>query len=317
METVISVPDKQHVANTEDLCSEPKGFCARLKPHVGRLITAGIFIAFAAGLVVLMIERRKDLVRFLEWIHSIGIWGNVCIVVLFVVISFPIPLGYSFLGLASGFLYNLWFGTLTMVLGASILGAPLSFIIMGRFFQSWSEHKMATWPKFRVFLFAIRQHGFKIAFLMRLTPLPFGFQNTMFSVSGIGFWPYALGTALGLLPEQFAWVYFGSTCKKLTQIVANDVPMNHVEKIMIAVETVAVVLVVAVVSFLAKRAMAKATTEYEASTAGRAADEEAATERQRLVDDFDDRSGASTSGAPPDEPPAGVFSASTPYNGIN
>lgn len=59
---------------------------------------------------------------------------------------------------------------------------------------------------------------FKIVLFCRLTPIPFGLQNTIFGISSVKARNYHVATLLGLLPAQLINVYFGSKLKYIHDV---------------------------------------------------------------------------------------------------
>lgn len=63
--------------------------------------------------------------------------------------------------------------------------------------------------------------AFKVVLLARLTPIPFGLQNTIFGVSNVHRLSYYLGTMIGLFPAQFINVYIGSSLRSMHEVFSN------------------------------------------------------------------------------------------------
>lgn len=63
--------------------------------------------------------------------------------------------------------------------------------------------------------------AFKVVLLARLTPIPFGLQNTIFAVSSVQPRSYHLPTLLGLMPAQVINVYIGSTLRSMHDVLHN------------------------------------------------------------------------------------------------
>lgn len=63
--------------------------------------------------------------------------------------------------------------------------------------------------------------AFKVVLLARLTPIPFGLQNTIFGVSNVHKHSYYLGTLIGLLPAQLINVYIGSSLRSMHDVFTN------------------------------------------------------------------------------------------------
>ncbi|XP_053680686.1 protein pangolin, isoforms A/H/I/S-like [Anopheles nili] len=63
--------------------------------------------------------------------------------------------------------------------------------------------------------------AFKIVIFARLTPIPFGLQNTIFGISSVNTRSYHVGTVIGLLPAQTINVYLGSKLRSIHEVL-ND-----------------------------------------------------------------------------------------------
>lgn len=57
--------------------------------------------------------------------------------------------------------------------------------------------------------------------------------DAMLSVSSVAFWKFALGTFLGLLPEQLAIVFVGKTLKKVNDIINHKASFGTPEKVIL------------------------------------------------------------------------------------
>ena len=59
-----------------------------------KLFSAVTLVILCLGFTVLVWYNRDKLVLFLEWLRSIGMWGNVLFVFVFIIVGFPFMLGY-------------------------------------------------------------------------------------------------------------------------------------------------------------------------------------------------------------------------------
>jgi len=64
--------------------------------------------------------------------------------------------------------------------------------------------------------------GYKIVFLSRLMPLPFGLANALYAVTDVDFRIYILASVIGLIPSQLILCYMGSTLKSMSDVLANE-----------------------------------------------------------------------------------------------
>ena len=63
-----------------------------------------------------------------------------------------------------------------------------------------------------------KKDAFQLVLLSRLTPIPFGLQNSLFAVSTMSFEKYLQATCLGLFPCQVINVYLGSTLRSMEEV---------------------------------------------------------------------------------------------------
>jgi uncharacterized membrane protein YdjX (TVP38/TMEM64 family) len=106
-------------------------------------------------------------------------------------------------------MYGLEIGFSLVMIG-SFLGASLSFIACRRFLTEWVEERLGSKKQMmRSVTKAINKQAFKICFMTRMTPIPFGIQNAIFALSKLDFRTYISATVLGVFVENLLTVYFG------------------------------------------------------------------------------------------------------------
>ncbi|CAB5395385.1 unnamed protein product, partial [Rhizophagus irregularis] len=70
---------------------------------------------------------------------------------------------------------------------------------------------------FQKLALAIEEGGFKIIFLIRLSPFPFPWSNAFFgTIQTVSFWKFFLATALSL-PKLLIYIFIGSRFRNLTE----------------------------------------------------------------------------------------------------
>lgn len=99
---------------------------------------------------------------------------------LFILVSFPMTWGYILLNLTAGYLFGAVFGLLIItscaLFGISIAHLTMRYLIPNSFSLTDSR-------KFKTLVRLVEgTEGFKFIALTRLTPIPFGLQNTFFAV---------------------------------------------------------------------------------------------------------------------------------------
>lgn len=143
-----------------------------------------------------------------DWIERLGGWGLALFTLIYAGATVLFVPG-SALTLASGALFGLWWGTLAVSLG-STLGAAAAFLIARYLARSAVERKLADHPKFRAIDQAVRDGGWKIVVLLRISPMvPFNLQNYLYGLTSIRFWQCVLASWVAMLPGTFLYVYLG------------------------------------------------------------------------------------------------------------
>ncbi|KAL6053525.1 SNARE associated Golgi protein [Balamuthia mandrillaris] len=218
-----------------------------------RLFLISFFTAGGVGLFTwLTYSGRLEI--FLTWVESIGIWGHLIFVVSFCVTGLPFAIfGYTPLALAAGYLYGPY-AIITVSVG-TLLGSVVGFWTCRTVMYSWFHRKIKNSPTLTAFLTVMESHGFKLILIMRMSPISFGVQNGLFSLSSISGFSFLLATVIGVFPEILMLVYMGSTMRDLASIATGDYKFGTMQKVMLAVEiTLSVTLCIALF-FFSRKAM--------------------------------------------------------------
>lgn len=116
----------------------------------------------------------------------------------------------------AGYLFGVGTGTLVVLLSAST-AASISFVIGRTLLRTTVEQWMQDTPRFAKLDKAIGKEGFKLMFLLRLSPLfPFALSNYLYGATSIDFASFFWATLLGFAPGTLAYVYTGVVGKALT-----------------------------------------------------------------------------------------------------
>lgn len=163
----------------------------------------------------------RDYIKvLLYWIEHQNIWiVAIIFIALFTVVSFPIVIGYLFLIIASGYLFGILRGIMMVVLSAN-LGIAIAHVTLSTLSSKLPIGTLLQNDTARAILRVISgPQAFKVVLFARLTPIPFGLQNTIFAVSNMGGIQYHLASALGLLPAQIINIYLGSSLRSMQDVL--------------------------------------------------------------------------------------------------
>ena len=248
-----------------DQPGNPAGSSALL-PGWARILLGVLVIVGGLMLLRRHIPLRDYLESFLRWTEGAGVIGAVVLGLIYIVGSLLLFPG-SVLTMGAGFLYGLLWGTVTVSL-ASTATACAAFLIGRTIGRGWIADKISGNKKFSAVDTAVGEQGFKIVFLVRLSPLfPFTLQNYAFGLTDIAFWKYALASWIGMLPGTVMYIYFGVAAKNIAEIIAGEATMSTPQKVFFWVGLAITIGVVVFVTKVAKNAITSAVAETEEADA--------------------------------------------------
>ena len=161
----------------------------------------------------------------LAGIQNLGLLGAIAFILLYVVTTIALVPG-SILTLGAGVIFGVVWGSFYVFLGA-ICGETLAFLIGRYLARDWVYRKIQGNQQFLAINKALKQEGFKIILLTRLSPIfPFSLLNYAFGVTGVSLRDYFLGS-IGMIPMTITYVYFGSVAGDLATIGENVAIANE------------------------------------------------------------------------------------------
>lgn len=214
-------------------------------------------LAVAIALCLLVLPTRDILIVTLEWIQAAGPLGNACVVGLYVVACLFFVPG-SLITLATGFIYGVVIGTVTVSIG-STLGATAAFLAGRTLARDWVADRIANSAKFQAIDEAVARQGFKIVLLTRLSPVfPFNLLNYAFGLTRVRLRDYVLASWIGMLPGTVMYVYIGATAKSLSLLASGEIEGGWQQQALFVVGLLATVAVTITITRIARRALNEA-----------------------------------------------------------
>ena len=184
-------------------------------------IGGGIAAVVLAALFFLPVNDW--LLLLVEWIRGAGALG-VGVYALAYVVATSLLLPGSILTAGAGLAYGPVWGTL-LVSPVSVLAATLAFVLGRSVARNWVSRRMEQHPRFMVVNEAIGENGFKIVFLLRLSPIfPFNLLNYALGLTGVRLRDYVIASFLGMLPGTFLYVYLGSLVTSASELLSGARP---------------------------------------------------------------------------------------------
>lgn len=167
--------------------------------------------------LALVRQYLKDLLLWVESLDSLV--GFLLFIVGFILVSFPCGWGYIVLNVAAGYLYGFVLG-IGLVLVGVLIGTFVAHIVCRRLLARWVLAKIESSQKLGAFIRVVEgASGLKVVALARLTPIPFGLQNAVFSITDLSLPNYLLASSIGLLPTQLLNSYLGTTLRTMEDVI--------------------------------------------------------------------------------------------------
>ncbi|OSC97850.1 hypothetical protein PYCCODRAFT_1447767 [Trametes coccinea BRFM310] len=170
------------------------------------------YVAFIVCLVgvILFTVYHKQIVAWLrpaaDWMHDLPYGWTIPIGILFV-ISFPPLFGHEIVAILCGLVWGLWAG-FGIVAAGTFLGEVGNFYAFKYCCAARGEKLEKTKLQYACLARVVREGGFKIALIARLSAIPGHFTTAVFSTCGMSIWTFAIAAILSL-PKQFITVYLG------------------------------------------------------------------------------------------------------------
>ena len=215
----------------------------------------------AAGLGLIALSVAASFLPLADWIEALsgrvealGPFGIVVFALIYAGATVLFIPG-SLLTIAAGLIFGVVLGTLAAWSGA-VLGASLAFLAGRYLARSKIEEKTKGNKKFQAIDEAIGKQGWKIIGLLRLSPLiPFNFSNYFYGITKVGFWPYVLASAGGMLPGTLLYVYLGAVGK--AGLSGGGTEQSPLQYVFFGVGLLVTIGVTVWVSWIAKKALKK------------------------------------------------------------
>lgn len=176
-------PYPHHVSSKPQLEREeeerPSARCSSCSiPH----ITCWPLMAAIILCLLFVVVGRTYLEQLLDWLEELSLLSSLLVfTALFTLVSFPFGCGYIIINMAAGYIHGVVEGQMLVVVTVA-LGFSIAFLLCRSCLRVYAQSQLSS------HLLALVRvvegpHGFRVILLTRLTPIPFGMQNTLFAVS--------------------------------------------------------------------------------------------------------------------------------------
>lgn len=234
-----------------------------------RLLVVGVLVGVIIA-AALNGERVTSLFEdFLEWVRDNGFFGAIAFMCAYVIATvFFLP--GLILTVGSGFVFGQAFGqgvglliaSVVVLIGATI-GASIAFLLSRTILREIVSNYAAKNVKFSAVDQAIGDEGFKMIFLLRLSPvIPFNAFNYFAGITSVKFRSY-FAASLGMIPGTVVYCFVGTTIGELSGASSVGFTENPATLSLLIVGSVLAVLSIVFVSYKAKKAVNRAVAEAQ------------------------------------------------------
>lgn len=221
------------------------------------VLVAVLALASLAIVIAFWPLKLVSLSGVVNWLEGLGAWGAVLIAAFYIPASVLLIPG-SLVSLSAGYLFGLVWGVAAVWIG-STLGACLAFLVSRYLVRDWVEKKLLFRPAYRAVDAAVAEQGFKVVFLVRLSPvIPFAVTNYLFGASQVSLRSFALASWIGMLPGAILYVYFGTAARNLAELSAGDWAKSGWARFAFFAGLAATIIVTVIIARVANRALKQA-----------------------------------------------------------
>jgi uncharacterized membrane protein YdjX (TVP38/TMEM64 family) len=225
------------------------------RPPLAKILVAA---AAVAALVLLGRAAGAWMQQFVAWVDGLGSWGPAVFIAGYVAACVAFVPG-AILTIAAGVIFGLGRGVAYVFTGA-VIGSIAAFLVSRHLARAAIEKRVASDPRFAAIDRAIAREGFKIVFLLRLSPVfPFNLLNYALGLTRVTLRDYALAS-VGMFPGTVLYVYYGTAIGSLAALASGTpAPGGSGRTALLIVGLLATIAVTILVTRIARAALTKAT----------------------------------------------------------
>jgi len=223
-------------------------------------VVVGILVAVGVFVVGWEVDHNVDAIE--AWIGQLGTWGLLAFVVVFMLGS-TLLVPDTVLCLLAGALFGTVWGATAVVVGA-LLGSMLQFLLAHRFLRGRIERALTKRPALARIQRAVKQDELRLQVLLRLTPLNPATVSYLLGAAGVRFKGFVV-TSLVHVPVLIIEVYFGNAGKHMARMAGANTQNDRLHLLTLLGGVAVCVVVLILVSKMARRALVRAVEEDDAA----------------------------------------------------
>ena len=224
------------------------------------------YLAVVVLLTVAVVAGGREIGHHIHaiesWISTLGPWGVLAFVGLFVVTtSFLLP--DTVLCIIAGALFGLGWG-MTAVLAGSVLAGAMQFALSRKLLRARIQRMLAVRPSLAAIQRAVIRDEFRLQVLLRLTPLNPATISYLLGAAGVRFSGFLIA-GLALAPNFLIEVYFGYVGKHAARMAGTGLQAARMHDLAVFGGLAVCVVVMVLVSRMARKAVMEAVAETESA----------------------------------------------------
>lgn len=197
-----------------------------------------------------------------EAVRGMG-WVGPIIFALFYIITTLLLIPGSVISLLAGFIYGPIYGV-AITSPASVLGATIAFALSRTALRPRIEKRIHSKPFLLNLDQAIKQSGFKLIALLRLSPIfPFVILNYSLGLTRARLSDYVLASLLGMFPATVLYCYLGSAAYTINEVVSGQRESTPAETLLYWIGLLATGLVAVLITRMSRKALSELTNNEE------------------------------------------------------
>lgn len=219
-------------------------------------------VIFVIVAIIILLAAAKyfhvqELLRSsLEWVGSLGAWGPLIFITLYI-LACVLFLPGSVLTLGAGVLFGVIKGSIIVSI-SSTLGATCAFLVGRYLARDWVAKKISSHEKFQAIDEAVAREGWKIVGLTRLSPVfPFNLLNYAYGLTRVSLRHYFFASWIGMMPGTIMYVYIGSLAGEVAKLGTEGRTRTSAEWALYIVGLIATVVVTVFITRIARDALKK------------------------------------------------------------
>lgn len=185
------------------------GLRHRHHPVRGRKqLLLGVLGVLLLPFVVRYVPLLFDQMHLVEFVESHGLWGSIIFILLHIVAT-VLGVPGVILTIVGGVLFGLIWGSVLSLVGAT-LGAMGAFWMARYLLLDWAQKRVRDRKLLCSFNQAVLEHPFSFVLMVRFAPIsPFNLVNFLFGMTTIHWFPYSMGTLIGIIPGVITYTWVG------------------------------------------------------------------------------------------------------------